>query len=332
MHFHLVRRLAAYACSALAAGTLAVAAISPAAASDFPTKPIRIIVAFPAGGTTDRDARVLATGLSEVVGQPVVVENIVGGGGVIGTRAAVRAPADGYTLLYSGVSAITINPHLYDNLDFDPLGDLEPIILGTSGSLALYATPGFAPTTADELIAHAKANPGTVNYGISGIGSLPQIVTEIFKGETGVELTMVPYRGSADAIPALISGETDIMFNPVGDGLQHVRSGALRALFVMTPERLSDLPDVPTSGEAGLPQLTFGYYSGMLAPKGTPAEILDRLNEALNEALGKPNVTAALSSAGNVIGGGTADEFRELLTTDHARYGAIMEAAGIKAE
>jgi len=306
MRLYLIRNLFGYACSAVAAGALALATMSlPAIASDFPNKPIKIIVAFPAGGTTDRDARVLASGLGEVIGQPVVVENIVGGGGVIGTRAAVRAPADCYTLLYSGVSTITINPHLYVDLDFDPLNDLDPIILGTSGSLALYATPGFEPQTADELIAHAKANPGKVNYGISGIGSLPQIVTEIFKSETDVDLMMVPYRGSADAIPALISGETDIMFNPVGDGLQHVRGGALRALFVMTPERLPDLPDVPTAGEAGLPQLTFGYYSGMLAPKGTPAEIQSKLNEALNEALKKPTVAAALSSAGNVIGGGT---------------------------
>lgn len=307
-------------------------AFSSAAKAEYPERPIQLIVPNPAGGTTDVDARIIASGLQQVLGQPVVIENRPGGGGRLGTSQAAHAAADGYTLLYVGISALTINPHIYSKLDFDPINGFEPIGLGTSGKLFLYASKKFAPNSAAELVEYAKANPGKVNYGISGAGSLPQLVTELFKEKTGIKLTEIPYKGAVDAIPATVAGEIDFIFNPVNDGIAYLRSGDLKALFIMDSKRHPEFPQVPSAPEAGFPDFQFGYYSGLVAPRGTSPEIVAKLNQALNKALQIPSVKGRLTASGNTIGGGTPQEYRKLLVDDFARYGEIVRRAGIRAE
>ena len=271
----------------LAAGAAALPALSRVArAQTYPTRPVRIIVGFAPGGASDIVARLIGQWLSERLGQPFVVENRAGAGGNIGTEAVVRAPPDGYTLLLCG-SADAINATLYDKLSFNFIRDIAPVGSIADGPLVMVVNPSFPAKTVPEFIAYAKANPGKVNIGSAGIGTVAHLAGELFKVMTGVDLVHVPYRGLAPAITDLIGGQVQAIFSTMPPAIEHVRAGKLRALAVTTATRSEALPDLPTIGDF-LPGYEASLMNGLGAPKNTPAEIVERLNKEINAALADP--------------------------------------------
>jgi tripartite-type tricarboxylate transporter receptor subunit TctC len=315
----------------LAAG----AALAPALphlvrAQSYPSRPVRWIVGFAAGGPQDIVARLLAQQLSERLGQQFVIENRAGAGGNIGTEAVVRSPADGYTMLMIGPSA-TINATLYDNLSFVFLRDIAPVasIIRTSNVMEVH--PSFPAKTVPEFIAYAKANPGKINYGSAGPGTPQNIACELFKMMAGVDLVHVPYRGGAPAATDLVAGHLQVIFAPVSESIQHIQADKLRALAVTTAARLDVLPGVPTVAEF-VPGYEASGFAGIGAPKGTPAEIIDRLNKELNAGLADSKVKARIVELGGTVAGGTPAEFATILSEATEKWAKVIKFAGIKAE
>lgn len=313
-----------------ACAALLFAAPPIATAQTYPSKPVHLIVGFPAGGPADIGARLVGQWLSERLGQQVIVENRPGAATNIATEAVIRAPADGHTLLFSMVSN-AINATLYDKLNFDFIRDTAPV-----GSL--MKTPGVMEVNLDvpaktvpEFIAHAKANPGKINMASAGPGTVPHIYGELFKIMTGTDMVLVHYRGAGPAMPDLISGRVQVMFDSVPAAIQQVRAGKLRALAVTTAKRLDVLPDVPAVGEF-VPGYEASNWYGIVAPKGTPVEIVDRLNAAINAILADPQARARIADLGATPFGGSPAEFAKFLTEDTERWGKVIRAANIKPE
>jgi tripartite-type tricarboxylate transporter receptor subunit TctC len=314
-----------------AAGAAALlAAPHIAAAQTYPAKPVHLIVGFPAGGPADIGARLTAQWLSERLGQQVVVENRPGAATNLATEAVVRAPADGYTLLFSMVSN-AINATLYDKMNFNFLRDTAPV-----GSL--MRTPGVMLVNLDvpaktipEFIAHAKTNPGKINMSSAGPGTVPNIYGELFNIRTNTDMVLVHYRGAALAMPDIISGRIQVMFDSVPSAIQQVRAGKLRPLGVTTATRLPVLPDVPAIAEF-VPDYEASNWYGIVAPKDTPAEIVTRLNAAINEILADPQARARIADLGASPFGGSPAEFAKFLAEDTDRWGKVIRAANIKPE
>ena len=250
-----------------------------AAAQAYPDKPIRVIVAVPAGGTPDVVARMLAPGLTSLLGQQLVIYNRGGAGSLIGTELAARAIPDGYTLFFSSPGSLTILPHLHKQLAFDPLRDFAPVSLVCIGPFLLITHPAVPVKTVKDLIALAKAEPGKLNYASAGNGTPNHLATELFKSMAGVNITHVPYKGAPQAVTDLIGGSVDLMFNSIPPALPHIRSGRLKLLAVASARRSPQLPDVPTVNEAGVPGFEAITWFGLLAPAKTPQQIVARLNE-----------------------------------------------------
>ena len=315
----------------LAAGTAALPAVSSVArAQTYPTRPVRIIVGFPAGGATDILARLTGQWLSERLGQQFIIENRAGAGGNIGTEAVVKAPPDGYTLLQVATPN-GLNAALYTNLNFNFVRDIAPVIGVMRTSYVIVVHPSVPATTVPEFIAYAKANAGKVNMASAGNGTPQHIFGELFKMMAGVDLTHVPYRGGAPATTDLIGGQVQVIFSPLPESIEHIKAGKLRPLAVTTVTRLDVLPNIPTVGDF-LPGYEGTGWLGVGAPKNTPAEIIDKLNKEINAGLADPKIVARIVELGGAVLGGPPTAFGKIVSDDIEKWAKVIKSAGIKAD
>ena len=321
---------------AVLAAALAVAGgLAPALAADpvadYPSRPIRIVVPFAAGGPSDIMARTLAQKLTLAWGQPVVVDNRTGAAGIIGADAVAKSAPDGYTLLQAQVGD-TISLSLYSKLPYNFEKDFAPITLAGLTPFILVAHPSVPARDLRELIALAKAKPGTLSFGSSGAGTASHLAGELLKSSAGIDITLVPYKGQAPATGDLLGGQISMMFNNPVTSLAHVKTGKLRALAVSTGKRFSQLPEVPTVAESGLPGFDVGFWLGALAPAGTPRPIVDKLNAAMVKALREPDVVERLAGLGVEIVGNSPDEFARVIRADIVKWAKVVKDSGAKAD
>jgi len=309
--------------------TALLALVSAAHADDYPTRPIKLIVPFAAGGGNDTVARLAGEGLTTELGQPVVIDNRPGAGGIIGAEAVARAALDGYTLFLGGVGSHAINPNLHAHLSYDPIKDFAPITLVASAPLVLVVHPSVPATSVRELIALAKAQPGRLNYASNGNGSSSHLAAVMFASMTGIDIVHVPYKGLSPALADLIGGQVQLMFSSVVAIVPHVKAGKLRALAVSSRERLSLLPDLPTIAEAGVPGYETSSWYGILAPAGTPAEIVTRLNAALVKVVSQPDVRQALAQEGADPVGNSPAAFGAFIRSERQRLGDVIRQAKV---
>ena len=302
-----------------------------AIAQTYPTRPVRIIVGFPAGGGADIVARLIGQWLSERLGQPFLIENRPGAGGNIGTEAVVRAPADGHTLLLVTLPANAINATLYDKLNFNFIRDIAPVTSLTRDPNIMEVHPSLPVATVPELIAYAKANPGKINMASSGIGSAQHVAGELFKAMTGVQINHVPYRGAAPALTDLLAGHVQVYFDVITSSIEYVRSGKLRALAVTTATRSEAIPDIPAVGDF-VPGYEASNVRGVAVPKNTPPEIVDKLNSEINAALADPKIRAKLVDLSATVLGGSPRDFGKLIVDETEKWGKVVKSAGLKAE
>ena len=315
----------------LAAGAAALPVLSCIArAQTYPTRPVRLIVTTPAGGSPDIIARLIGQWLSERLGQPIVVDNRSGASGNIGTEIVVRAPPDGYTLLMA-LSLNAINAALYDNLPFNFIRDTAPVASIASIPLVMEVNPSVPAKTVPEFIAYAKANPGKINMASGGNGSTLHVAGELFKMMAGVDMVHVPYRGEALALPDLISGQVQVLFGTMLASLGYIRAGKLRALAVTTAKRQEPLPDVPTVGEF-LPGFEARGWYGIVVPKATPTEIVEKLNKEINAALVDSNMKKRLTDLGAAVFAGSPAEFGKFIADEIDKWRKVVKFAGIRAE
>ncbi|WPH15283.1 Bug family tripartite tricarboxylate transporter substrate binding protein [Variovorax paradoxus] len=307
-----------------AVALLCMAASSTSLAQGYPNKPVRLIVPFPAAGATDLFARTLGQKMSEKLGTTLVIDNKPGAGGAIGSDMAAKAPADGYTLLLATTSTHSIGPAISSKLPYDTVRDFTPIAhVGDAPSIMLVPVNSPAKTVR-EWIAHAQKNPGKLNYASSGNGTIVQLTAELFKSQAGVFVTHIPYKGTALAIPDLISGKVDVLFDSLPTGMPHVRDGRLRALGVTTPKRSPLAPELPSIADT-LPGFESNTWFGFYGPKGLPADIVARVNKAANEALADPEVKEKLSRLGiEPAASGTPEQFARMVAADAAKWKKIV--------
>ena len=311
---------AALVLAALAAGT--------SFSQNYPTKPVRIIAPFAPGGGTDFIARLLAQKLTERLGQQVIVENKPGAGGNLGAEFAVKSPPDGYTLLLIAGS-YTVNPSLY-KLSFDPVTDISPIVQLSQGPFVVAVHPSVQAKTLPELIDYARKEPDKFSYASAGSGSITHLASELFLEMAKIRMVHVPYKGTGPALNDTIAGNTQVIFGSVATTLQFIKSGRLRGLAVTTAQRIAAAPELPTVAEAGVPGYQVVLWHGLVAPKGIPAPIVQRLNQAANDALKGKDVADVLASDGVTPAGGSPDQFREVIRNDIARWSDVVKKANIK--
>jgi tripartite-type tricarboxylate transporter receptor subunit TctC len=302
---------------------------SVAAADEFPSKTITIVNPYAAGGGIDFVARAIAQKLSEQWNVPVIIENKPGAGGTIAADSVVRRPADGYTLFITDVSYSTV-PSLYSQLRYDPIKDLQPVILLCTVPQILVTRADLGVESIPSLVEYAKREPGKLTYASAGNGSLPHIAAEMFKNKTGTDIQQVFYRGSVPAFTDLVAGRVDMYIGALATPLPFIQEGTVKALAVMQKNRSSLVPNVPSIGELGHPELEFDAYYGLLAPAGVPQEIVEKIAAAAKEALATPEVKKTMEQLGNEIAGGGPQEFRTFLDRSFATWRKGMEVAGIK--
>jgi len=316
---------------ALAAVALLLATLT-AAAQEFPTRPITLIVPFPAGGGVDAVARIVADRLSRALGVPIVIDNRGGAGGVIGTRLAARAAPDGYTLVMSHTGTTSINPTLYANPGYDPRKDFTPIGLISSTPIVIMAHPSFAPKTVAELIAFAKAQPGKLNMGTPPMGTGGYLSAELFKAMAGVDATIVLYKGTGPLTNDLLGGQVPVAFNVMAPAMGNLQAGSLRAVAVLGPQRSSLLPDVPTAAESGLPGFEAMLHYGLLAPARTPKAIVARLNAELRKAVESDEVQQRIHADGGDMLVSTPEEYSADIDQDEKKWSALIRKLGLRVE
>jgi len=310
-----------------------LAAVSTAAlAQSYPSKPVRIIVPFAPGGNVDVTARLIAPALQEALGQPVVVENKPGAAGTIGADFVVRSPADGYTLLMGSNSTFSVAPSLNPKNPYNPLKDFAPVASIAATPFILVVHPAAPMKTVAELIARAKATPGKLTMASAGTGSSNHLVGEFFQDMAGVKFTHVPYKGSNPAISDLMGGQVDMHFDQVTSAGNHVQSGKLRALLVTSKERAPMLPDVPTAAEVGFASFGPINVTGLIAPAGTPRQVIAVLNAATNKALQQAAVREKYAGVGAVTTGGTPEQFAAYIAEDLARWTKVVKDANVKVD
>jgi tripartite-type tricarboxylate transporter receptor subunit TctC len=315
----------------LAAGAAALPAVSRFAfAQDYPTRPVRLIVGFAPGGTTDITARLIGQWLSERLGQQFVIENRTGAATNIATEAVVRAPADGYTLLLVTASN-AINATLYDKLTFNFIRDIAPVAGVIRYPLVMQVNPSFPAKTVPEFISHAKSNPGKISYGSGGIGTSIHVASELFKMMAGVDMIHVPYRGGAPAMTDLMAGQVQVVFNPVPESMEFIRAGKLRPLAVTTATRSEVLPDVPTVGDF-VPGYEASALQGIGAPKDTPAQIVEKLNKEINAGLADSKLKARFADLGATVFVVSPTDFGKFIADETEKWAKVIKFAGAKAE
>ena len=315
----------------LVAGVAAFPVMSRlASALDYPSQPVRLIVPYAPGGTTDTVARQIGPWLSERLAQAFVIESRPGAGTNVGTDAVAHAAPDGNTLLLCDPSA-AINATLYDKLNFNFIRDIAPIVCIFRTPLVIVVNPSIAAKTLPEFIAYAKANPGRINMASAGIGSSSQLAGELFKEMTGIDMTHIPYRGGGPAIVNLLGSQVDVFFSPMAIAVAHIRAGKLRALATTGATRSDALPDVPIVSEF-VPGFETSYWIGLGAPKNTPVEIIGKLNREINAALTDPGMKTRFADLGGSVVGGSTDDFAKLVSDETDKWGKVVRAAHIKAE
>jgi len=307
-----------------------LAGIGDAAALDYPTRPVRWIVTYPPGGGTDITARIMAQWLSERLGQQFIIENKPGGGNNIGTEAAVNSPPDGYTLMLVN-PANAINATLYPKLNFNFMRDIAPVAGIMRVPNVMEVNPSLPMKTVAEFIAYAKANPGKINWATSGNGTSVHLSGELFKLMTGVQLTHIPYKGSAPALTDLLAGTVDVIFDNMPPSLPHIKAGKLRALAVTTNVRSDALPDVPTVADT-VPGYEASAFFGMGVPKGTPPEIIEKLNKEINAGLADPKIKARLFELGGMLTPGSPADFGKLVAGETDKWAKVIKSGGVALE
>ncbi len=303
-----------------------------AAAQDYPNKPVRVIVPYATGGSTDSTARLISRELSLRLGQQFIVDNRPGAGGSIGHDQAAKATADGYTLLFSAAGPLTVTPHTYSRLNYEPVKGFEPVKLIATAPLVLVVKPALAANSVSQLIALAKSQPGRMTYASFGNGSAAHLAGELFKTVAGVDMIHVPYKGSAPALTDLLAGQVDMMFDVVVTALPHIEAQKLRPLAVTADERLDVLSAVPTMAQAGVSNFDASTWFGLLAPAGVDKAVVARLSAALDEILKQPEVRQALTRQGALVRGGTPEDFRRFFLSEFDKWGRVVKAAGIRAD
>ena len=315
----------------LSLSILALIFAATASAQSFPTKPLKIIVPFPAGGTVDFFARVISTKLSEALGQSVLVENRAGAGGNIAAEAVAKAAPDGYTLLM-GSEIIAINTSLYSKIGYDPVKDLAPITLVGTVPNILIVHPGLPVSSVNDLIALAKKTPGKISFASTGQGTSTHLSSELFKLMANIDMLHIPYKGGPPAIADLISGQVNMMFINMPTGITHVRSGKAKIIAVSSIKRVSQLPDVPTVDQAGVKGFETSAWSGLYAPAGTPADIINRLNAEVVKILKQPSVREQLMAQGAEPVGDTPEEFSRFTLAEISKWAKIIKISGAKVD
>jgi tripartite-type tricarboxylate transporter receptor subunit TctC len=304
-----------------------------AAAQDkYPSRVVRIIVPTPAGGPVDVMARLVANQISPTLGQSVIIDNRGGAGNTIGSAEAARATADGYTLLYSSSSGLVIAPMLQKSAGYDPLKSYDPIALVAATANILVVHPSVPAKSVRELIANAKAHPGTINFSSGGVGTLPHLIGEYFKSRAGINVLHVPYRGGGPSIQDVVAGHIQFTFEGISVLLPLIQAGQLRALAITSQKRSPLLPDVPTMIESGFPDFTTSAWTGLLAPAGTPPEVIGRLNGAVNTALQGAEMKAALDRLAGDALGGTPQELTKVIESDIGKWAPIVKALNLQLE
>jgi len=309
---------------------LLLAAASFAAAAAYPEKPVKLVVPYPPGGLTDAVARQVAGALAERLKQPVVIENIAGGGGNIGAERAARSPADGYTLYLGNNATVGINTLIYKKLGFDPVKDLAPVSLLAESQTVLVVHPSVAASSVAELIALAKAKPGALNFGSTGQGGLSHLVGELFKTNAGIQMTHVAYKGTGPALNDLLGGQIQLMFNDTA--VPHVKAGKLRALAATGMKRWRDLPDTPTMGELGYAGYETYNWFGLLVPAGTPAAVIAQLNRETVASMKEPAMQAWMQSRGAEAVSSSPEEFAAYIRKDLEKWTRVVKAVGLTPE
>lgn len=316
----------------LAAGLLVAGALSmvqPARAADWPAKPVAVVVPFPAGGSTDTIARMLAGPLNQKLGQPFVVENRPGATGAIGATAVKRAPADGYTMMVASIGVFAVNPFLQKNLAYDPVKDFDLLTVAVRAPNVLVASPDFPAHNVQALIAQMKKEPGKVSFATSGSGSSDHLTTALFWQKTGTSGLHVPYKGGAPAISDLLAGHADVSFQNVNAVLPHIKSGKLRALAVTSDKRSTVLPDVPTLAEAGVKDVEVYSWQGVAAPHGLPPAVKTKLHAALVSSLNDANMRKQLSESGFEVVANSPEQFAQFEQQELARWKVVIEKGKI---
>ena len=314
------------------AAILLALGFAPAFAQNYPAKPIRILIAQAPGSATDTISRVVGNRLSEALGQPVVIEARPGAGGAVGTEAAARSAPDGYTLFMANNSTHGSNPALYPKLPYDAVNDFAPISMVASVPYVLVTEPALPVNSVQELIALAKSRPGKINYASAGNGSTHQFCGELLKSSAGIDLVHIPYKGSPPGVTAVMAGEVSVMFANLTDIGAQIRAGRLKPLAVTTLKRAPLLPNVPTMVEAGVPDFEITSWFGLLAPAGTPAPILARLNAETVKVLAREDVRSTLGAQGLNVASSSPEQFTAHIKSEIERFTRIARAAGIKVE
>ncbi len=317
---------------AAACGAAAMLLAASAAAQAWPAKPIRLMVPFPPGGSTDIVARIVAQKLSERLGQPIVIENRGGAGGTLGTAVVARAAPDGYTLAVASTSTHVVAPSVYSKLDYDPVRDFAPVSLVAVSPYLLVVAPSVPAKTLQELIALAKKQPGKLNYASAGVGSTTHLAMEMLKSVSGTYMLHIPYNGNGPAGTAVVGGQVEMLFGSLPSLLPHAKSGRVRALAVGTPKRSASLPEVPTVAESGYPGFDASLWLAIMAPAGTPPAVLDRLHKEIVALLGAADAREALDKAGAEPVTSTPAELAAMVRDGVGKYAAIIKTAGIKPE
>ena len=301
-------------------------------AQGYPSKPVRLIVPFAPGGTTDVLARLVAQKLTDSLGQQFIIENRPGAGGNIGTELAVKSPADGYTLVMSFDGTMAINPNTYAKMPFDPQKDLVAVANVAQVPLLIVVHPGVAAKTIPEFVALAKASPGRINYSSAGHGSTGHLTGELFRARAGIEIVHVSYKGGGQAVQDLLGGQIQMLVTALPTVEGHLKGGKLRALAFTSAKRVPGAPEVPTLAESGYPGMEVLSWYGILAPAGTPQEIVRRLNAEINRVLQMPEVRERLTALGTEPTGGSAEQFAQVIRADTARWAKVVSDAGIRIE
>lgn len=313
------------------AAIVLAAPLARAAQAAYPDHPIRLVVGVPPGGTTDLVARLVGDQLGRALGQSVVIENRGGAGGNIAAEMVAKSTPDGYTLFLAPIGTVAINPSLYENIGFDPVRDFAPISQLTSLPMVMLVNPSVPASNVKEFIAYAKAHPDSVTFASGGSGTSTHLAGELFKMKAGVHMTHVPYKGNSPAMADLLAGRVLVMFDQIATGMPQVRAGKLRALGVTTAKRSAIAPDLPTLAESGLPGFDVSTWHGLVAPAGTPREVVATLNAAVRKALAAPEVRAKFKADGIDPVATTPEEFGALIKSELERWREVVKASGAKA-
>jgi len=325
------KRIAVCALMAVAGGVFCVGTAMAQGAAAYPSKPIRMVVPFTPGGSTDILARAIGLELSKAWGQPVVIDNVPGAGGSIGADKVAKAPADGYTLLMGHIGTLAVNPSLYPNLPYDPVKNFAPVAWVARVPNVLVVHPSVKASNLKEFIALAKAKPGQLNYGSGGNGSAANLATEYFKMRTGTAILHIPYRGTAPAMADLMGGQIQMLFTGAPAVIGQIKSGQLRALAVSSPTRLDILPDVPTVAESGYKDFAADQWYGVVAPAGTPKDIVTKLNAQINQALASAELKTRLNNEGAIATPTTPEAFGQHIVREIARWKPVIQSGRVKA-